>query len=563
MLKRLDDIPISLKIPAAFALSVLLIAALGLFSIQRMSAINDAAAEIRDGSLPAIGYLGNFAVATERFRIAEANIIMSPTDELRKTALANIRGNIDLYEKAWRAYEPLITPGEERQLADQFLKEWTSYQEAGLKMRSMVEAGKEDEASAFFMLEMRSIFLRARAILAKQIELNTREGKQIAQRGADIYASARLWIIGSIVFAMLCSSVMGMLIIVGVSRPISSITEGMKRLAARDMSAEITGIGRKDEIGRIADAVQVFKDSMIKADRLAAEQESERAAKEARAAAIEGLIQKFDRSVGTMLARVSSSSSELSQTADSMAALSDQTNRQATASAAAAEQTSVNVQTVASATEEMAASIREISRQVTRSNEIASKAVQEAQETTGAVRNLAMEAGRIEEVIKLIQNIASQTNLLALNATIEAARAGEAGKGFAVVASEVKALANQTSKATEEINAQIAGMQTATRNTADTIDRVAGTITTINEIISTLAAAIEEQNATTGEISRNVQQAAQGTQEVSGNIIQVNEAATQTGAAATHVLDASNALSRQAEVLHREVDALLTGIRAA
>lgn len=348
-----------------------------------------------------------------------------------------------------------------------------------------------------------------------------------------------------------------------IAQPIEQMTATMGRLAAGSVDVAVIGASRRDEIGGMARAVQVFKDNAEARIRLEAEQAAERIAKERRTATVEQLIASFDRTVSRALDNVSSAARDFSQTAESMAGLADQTNRQATASAVAAEQTSANVQTVAAATEEMAASIREISRQVVTSNEVACQAARHAQESTESVRGLAEAAGRIGEVVRLIQDISSQTNLLALNATIEAARAGEAGKGFAVVASEVKALANQTGKATEEIAAHIAGVQAATQGTVRTIESIGQTIMTLNEVASTIAAAIEEQNATTGEISRNVQQAAQGTEQVTGNVVQVSDAATQTGAAATQVLDASAALSKQAETLRHEVEAFLTDIRAA
>ncbi|HYH17256.1 MAG TPA: HAMP domain-containing methyl-accepting chemotaxis protein [Azospirillum sp.] len=349
----------------------------------------------------------------------------------------------------------------------------------------------------------------------------------------------------------------------GIARPVVAMTVAMRALASGDKAIDIPGRGRGDEVGAMAETVQVFKDNMIEAERLAAQQEAERAAKERRGAVVERLIRTFDDTVSGVLGGVASASTELSRTAESMAALAEQTDRQAAASAAAAEETSANVQAVASATEEMAVSIQEISQQVSRSSAIAARAVSEAELTTGSVRGLAEEASRIGEVVKLIQDIASQTNLLALNATIEAARAGDAGKGFAVVASEVKALANQTATATEQISAQISNVQAATRGTVASIEGIGATIGTMSEIASTIAAAIEEQNATTAEITRNVQQAAQVTGEVSGDIAQVRQAATQAGSAATQVLGASQDLSRQAEDLRREVETFLAGIRAA
>jgi methyl-accepting chemotaxis protein len=313
----------------------------------------------------------------------------------------------------------------------------------------------------------------------------------------------------------------------------------------------------------MAKAVQVFKDNAIERERLQQLAETERAAKEVRAAAVEQLIGSFEGGVGDILRTVASAATELDNTAQSMVAIAEETSRQATAAATAAEQTSANVSTVAAASEEMTGSLQEISRQVVRSTGIAGQAVVQAGRTNGTVRSLADTAGRIGEVVGLIQSIASQTNLLALNATIEAARAGEAGKGFAVVASEVKNLATQTAKATEEISAQIAAMQAVTNGAVVDIQGIGGTIGEMNEITTTIAAAVEEQSAATAEISRSVGQAAAGTAEASGNVAQVTEAAAQTGAAATQVLSASGELARQAERLKAEVESFLSGIRAA
>ncbi|QQP93987.1 cache domain-containing protein (plasmid) [Skermanella sp. TT6] len=370
----------------------------------------------------------------------------------------------------------------------------------------------------------------------------------------------RMLSIAAVVVALIAA--IALLIGRGV-RPLGAMTAAMRRLAEGDTAITIPAQGQRDEIGAMAAAVAVFRDNALSRARLEAEQAAGQAVRERRTAAMEELIRTFDRTVGGVLGGVASAASELGGTAESMASLAEQTNRQAALSAATAEQTSANVQTVAAATEEMAASSQEIGRQVGRSTGIAEQATLEAQAATASVRGLADATGRISEVVGLIQSIASQTNLLALNATIEAARAGEAGKGFAVVASEVKALANQTSRATEEIAAQIAAVQGATTSTVGAIEGIGGTIGTINEISSAIAAAVEEQNATTGEIARSVGQAAQGTGEISAGVLEVNDAATRTGEAATRVLGASRALSGQAEALRREVETFLSAIRSA
>ena len=348
-----------------------------------------------------------------------------------------------------------------------------------------------------------------------------------------------------------------------ISKPVVGMTGAMEKLAGGDKSVEIPGVGRKDEIGAMAATVQVFKDNMIKADKLAAEQEAERKVKEKRAAALEALTRDFEGKVGKLVSILSSAATEMQATAQSMSATAEETNRQSMAVASASEQASTNVQTVASASEELAASIQEIGKQVQRSSKISSQAVEDARKTDATVRTLSEGAQKIGTVIELINSIASQTNLLALNATIEAARAGDAGKGFAVVASEVKSLATQTAKATEEVASHIAGIQEATKDAVGAIDGISKTIKEINEIAASIASAVEEQGAATQEIARNVQEAAKGTQEVSSNIVNVKQAATDTGAAANEVLGAAGQLSEQAEQLNSEVGSFLQGVKAA
>ncbi|MDX1484058.1 MAG: methyl-accepting chemotaxis protein [Alphaproteobacteria bacterium] len=274
------------------------------------------------------------------------------------------------------------------------------------------------------------------------------------------------------------------------------------------------------------------------------------------------LADDFESNVKSVVDAVSASATEMQSTAESMSATAEETNRQSSAVAAASEQATNNVQTVASAAEELSASVSEIGTQVSQSTKIAENAVDQAQQTNDQIQELAEAAQKIDEVVKLISDIAGQTNLLALNATIEAARAGDAGKGFAVVASEVKSLANQTAKATEEIAAQIAAVQTATTNAVSAIESISKVIAEINEISTTVASAVEEQGAATQEIARNVQEAAAGTKEVSSNITGVTTAAAETGTSATEVLEAAAELSKQSAALAGQVDDFLAQVRA-
>lgn len=319
---------------------------------------------------------------------------------------------------------------------------------------------------------------------------------------------------------------------------------------------------RRDEFGAVGRHLSSFRGQLAELDRMAVrEQEMKRQAEAEKHAAMNRLAEQFEIQVGGIVGSVARSAENMQAEAQALSASAEKTSRQSTAVAAAAEQASANVQTVAGAAEELSASIAEITRQVVQSSRIAGEALKEAKRTDEMVQGLAAAAGKIGEVVKLITDIAEQTNLLALNATIEAARAGEAGKGFAVVASEVKNLANQTAKATDDIAAQIGGIQAETHEAVDAIQGIGKVIGEINQIASAIAAAVEEQGAATREIARNVEQASAGTTEVSSNISGVNQAATETGEAASQVLSAARELSGQSAALQREVSAFLVQVR--
>lgn len=348
-----------------------------------------------------------------------------------------------------------------------------------------------------------------------------------------------------------------------ILRRIGSLQRSMHLLSTGDLETEIYHSSQSDEIAAMANALQVFRESMIKARALSADQDKDHLVKAERASRMEARIAEFEATVRAALDNLQDSANSMQATAQSMATTADQSSALVNAVASAAEETSVNVQTVSAGTEELSSSIAEIGRQVVTSAQIARKAVDEAGATDATVQGLADNASRISVVVDLIQVIASQTNLLALNATIEAARAGEAGRGFAVVASEVKSLASQTAKATDEIRSQIASMQDVTTSAVAAIRSIGHTIGEINEVTTAIAAAVEQQGAATREIARNIQHAAGGTSEVSSNIVGVSTASGEAGAAASQVLNASAALRREADMLRSEIDGFLTNIRAA
>jgi methyl-accepting chemotaxis protein len=349
-----------------------------------------------------------------------------------------------------------------------------------------------------------------------------------------------------------------------ISRPLGLLGDRMQALANGSLEGEIPGIGRGDEVGKMAATVQIFKDNAMRIRGLEkAEAETQGRAAAERRAAMENLASDFERSVNGIVRSVSTAAAGMQSTAQSMTATASDASARAATVGAASESASNNVGTVAAAAEELSSSVAEISRQVTRSSEIASQAVAGAERTNATVGALSTGAEKIGEVVKLIHSIAAQTNLLALNATIEAARAGESGRGFAVVASEVKALANQTAKATEEISAQVAAMQASTSDAVVSIGGITETIAQMSEITVSLSTAIEQQGDATREIARNIQSVAAGSSEISAHIGGVSTAAAATGTAASDVLSNARELDNQSGMLRVAVDEFLTKVRAA
>jgi methyl-accepting chemotaxis protein len=554
------------KIIMVIAFLLVAMTVMGLLAVRNMQAINANMVDISTSWLPSVRVLGDlrYSVVLNRTIVREHILAESLEDKLRvEKAFAT---NLEAIAKIRRTYEPLITTAEERALYDEWSRSWDEFQKGNAEVMelSRKEAGQiAHQAHELNSKKVSRIAVDGDAVLQKDVDLNNLGADKAAAEASDNYASAII-VLAVILGASLIGGIgVSVLMVRDVSHGIASIVKPMQALSEGDLTAVVPHQGETTEIGAMADTLQVFKQALIakKAADEAAARDAE--TKIERGRRVDGVTRDFEAMIGEIVDTVSSASSQLESSADSLSNTAQRSKELATAVSMASEEASANVQSVASSTEEMASSITEISRQVQESARMAGEAVGQARSTTDRVSELSKAATRIGDVVELINTIAGQTNLLALNATIEAARAGEAGRGFAVVASEVKALAEQTAKATGEIGQQITGIQAATQESVNAIKEISGTIEKLSEISSTIAAAVEEQGAATQEISRNVQRAAQGTHEVSSNISHVERGATETGTASAQVLSAAKSLSGNSARLRAEVKKFLGSVRAA
>ncbi len=394
-------------------------------------------------------------------------------------------------------------------------------------------------------------------LAATEAQLGTVSGMMItvtSARHLEYFAS---------ILAIVAGVILAFVIGRGIARPIQQITAVMRELADGRIDVVIPPVGRRNEIGAMAEAVQVFRNNKIQADRLASENEAERQTKEQRTKTLEALNRNFESTAAALTATLASAAVGLKQSAEAMSTATEQAGQRSAAVKTAAQQASTNIVTVASATQELSASIEAISDSATRSSLLSTKTTEEALTANRAVQALVGDTHEIERVTGLIKQIAKQTNLLALNATIEAARAGEAGRGFTVVASEVKDLATQTSKATEEIASQIAGIQFVIAKAATAIQDMVTKISEMSAITTSVAAAVDQQRDVTRTIAQNAHEASSIAVEVVRAVASIEDATATTKMEAHQVLDAADELSRQSDDIHVEFDKFIVGVRAA
>ena len=507
-----------------------------------------------DSALAAVTLASKKVAAQFQTAAALANTFIINSDQ---SVAASAMARLKFVETALQA-----VPASEEKVADVVKEASAQLEEYRKALTKLIDNAKELDELSIEMADSAVAIIKASN--AMKTDLLRDQQKLDSDSSANINEAQELVVllaIGGFLLGGLWALFLGR----QISRPMVAMCKAMRELAGGNFDIVLPGLGRKDELGEMAGAVEEFKmQAIAKAERDAAELDAQnKAAAAGRRAELIRFADDFEAAVGSIVANVSASAVQLEASAGTLTRTAETTQSLSSHAAGASEEASNNMQSIAAATEELAASVDEIGRQAQESNRIAESAVVQAQETDGRIGKLSRAAQEIGEVVKLITAIAEQTNLLALNATIEAARAGEAGRGFAVVASEVKSLASQTAKATDEISTHITGMQGATQESVAAIKEIGGTIRKISNIASTIASAVEEQSSATQEIARSVQNVAEGTGEAATNITEVNRGAAETGSASANVLESARMLSAESSRLRDELNRFMGNIRAA
>ena len=561
--QMLSNLSIRTKIVIVVSILLAAVTAMGTVALREISAINSNLTEVQAKWLQSAITIGEMQAAILRYQTSVRDHLLADDPGTE----AQIEKTLQILEQkikdSFAAYETLKTPADERGIYDEFRKVWESYAAAGAEV--LAASRNQDFATGreLFTNKLIKIGQQNDDLLNRERELNRRGAEAAVKRGNDLYNFATTFFVGGLALVTLLSLAIAAFLVRDVSRGIASIIQPMRALSQGDLAANIPHGDNNTEIGQMALTLQLFKEALVTKKTSDDATAAEANTKIARSVRVDGITREFESVIGELIGSLSSSSTELDAAANTLTTTADSTGKISSEAAAASQEVSSNVQSVAKTAEEITSSVQAIGHKVQEASRIACEAVKQAESTDSKIAQLSQSASRIGDVIKLITDVAEQTNLLALNATIEAARAGVAGRGFAVVASEVKALAAQTAKATDEIAAQIAGMQNATNESVLAIREIGTTINLISEISSTISAAVEQQGAATLEIARHVQHAAKRSGVVASNIADVSRGARETGSASSQVLSSARTISTESVRLRTEVERFLTTVRAA
>ncbi|MBF0323558.1 MAG: HAMP domain-containing protein [Alphaproteobacteria bacterium] len=562
-----DDVRIGAKIaviPVVATLGMVVIAIVGMMGLAKQERALDDIADIAFAKSVKTAELSGViqAAHSDLYRLLTWNAAGVDAKQMDKVesafhgAVATAESSIGAYRKGYEL------SAEEAQLLGKLDKALALYKENTHHVLSMQALDFTAAVSFMWTAEdnFQDLMKEAHGMIALEGRL-VEESKAAAMEAAGRTRSLFIGIaIAAIGLLVAFSVFLGR----AISSAVGGMTRAMDKLAQGDLGVAIPAIGRKDEIGAMAAAVQVFKDNAVRVKALTEEQEAlQREAEESKRRTMAELAAEIESTVRGAVAAASSAADAIRGEAEVLAGNAETASSRSAQVALSSQAASGNVETVAQAAERLAGAINEINRQVAQSSQVAEDAVSEAARTDETVKGLTAASQKIGEVVKLINDIASQTNLLALNATIEAARAGEAGKGFAVVAQEVKSLANQTARATNEIAGEISAMKEATDEAVRAIDGIVATIGRVSEALAAIAGAVAEQGRATGEISTSVSEAADGTRIVSDGIGEVRRVAEDVGAAAANVHSTTEGLVGEFARLQSEVDSLVHRLRAA
>ncbi len=546
---------IGTKMNVAFAVLLAVILALGATALTQLNAVHG---NTRTLWLPRVTRLANLLTALGACRIDEARLALAGSGTDRGTAAQALHNEVAAVEEWAASYDRVRAQEGGGKSPGLFAAIWPQHKAA-------IQAAVQTPAGAAWLLAERNTtpFLQLTSALRQDLAVTEAAGQDALAQGAVSLTRWRVMVLACLAAGVITCLLLCALVATTVSIPLQRLAQTTRRIAGGDRTVVVEGTARGDEIGAMAGALIVFKESLDAADCLAVKQHTERLVRERHVARLDQLMRNFERDAGSLAGQIAAAATELEATSQALANNASQTDQKAGSAGRAASEASDAMQTTAAAAEQLSVSISEITRQVAQAARRSQNAVQTARHTDTIVRALADGASRIGQVVELITTIAGQTNLLALNATIEAARAGDAGRGFAVVASEVKELARQTARATEEISRRIADIQGSTGEAVRAINAIASTIEQVSIIATTIAAAVDQQGSATQEIARNVHKTALATRTVTADIAGVTQMAGETGLASGHVLTSAADLSRQAEQLSRQVRLLLQETRTA